>query len=304
MYNRSRIFIPVDLRLHFPSLFSALRRLDYSVYDAGWLVGCVYDVASILLPPILTKDTDERLQVLKQNSSIYISKYGGVDESTPYGSNTHINIEELVLCLQEHINAHYQLSLSTFTILNDLNRHFKYTVRSQSIGYLQELHAYSIDRSQTNQHLSRFVEDFEEGFNQGQNRDLAFSRMWQISQTQSTIRSSDTATQYEPDDSVMEFQPTGSRVARYEYSTPFNKTTIPKGECAICRASFRDTENGKRIEEWDLVVAKCPSRHVFHGDCLDLQVNMSAMPNSNKCPLDRHKIGPARGRCHPMTDSL
>lgn len=272
---------PLEFSLHFTSFFAAIRRLKNNPYAAGTLVARLSCVAHVLLLSTANA-TDEEFQIAKDSSAAYIQRRGGVYIPISY-EDTRMVVNELIECLGEINNSYSQPTSSTDDtdglFLRETAEYFTYKAKEVAYEYLEYLQA-------------SFLGVVEDGWTENMDLERADKEILEPFRWLESIPVSTTAVQYEPDHSVTEFQPTGPPIARNEYCTPYNEDEIPEGgECAICLGSF---------SEMDLVVANCPSRHVFHGDCLELQVNESAMLNSNRCALDRHEIGPARQRSHPM----
>lgn len=97
-------------------------------------------------------------------------------------------------------------------------------------------------------------------------------------------------TQYDPDDSKVEYVPTGARLSHDMFCTSYEDHVMPGDPCGVCSEDF--------LEDDVLVRAKCQARHVFRKYCLGIWVNESAMDNANRCPLDLDIMCEARGRTH------
>lgn len=97
--------------------------------------------------------------------------------------------------------------------------------------------------------------------------------------------------QLAPDDTPLEFSPTGDPVPTAAFSFPYVGRHPAEGKCLICLESLSNAD-------LELVVARCTTGHLFHGTCLNFWVNGSAMSNSNTCPHDRERLCDARARKH------
>ncbi|KAF2873660.1 hypothetical protein BDV95DRAFT_350718 [Massariosphaeria phaeospora] len=95
-------------------------------------------------------------------------------------------------------------------------------------------------------------------------------------------------TQYAP----TEYEPTGHAVPRSHFCSPISEMPAQDATCGVCAHEI--TEHMGRAEK--VVATVC--MHLFHGDCLDLWVNRSAMANSSACPVCRRVLCEARARRH------
>ncbi|KAL1606359.1 hypothetical protein SLS60_003761 [Paraconiothyrium brasiliense] len=97
--------------------------------------------------------------------------------------------------------------------------------------------------------------------------------------------------QLEPDSTPIEYKATGDPVPLSVFSLPYQGPYPAQGTCIICMHDFADNDR-------ELVVARCPTGHLFHGQCLNFWVNDSAMGNANMCPHDRQRLCDPRPRIH------
>ncbi|KAF2438596.1 hypothetical protein P171DRAFT_164559 [Karstenula rhodostoma CBS 690.94] len=98
--------------------------------------------------------------------------------------------------------------------------------------------------------------------------------------------------QLEPDLTPTEYETTGDPIPMSAFSVAYQGPHPAQGMCIVCMDELASPD-------LTLVVARCPTGHLFHGSCLNFWVNTSAMENANLCPHDRERLCDPRPRIHP-----
>jgi hypothetical protein len=124
------------------------------------------------------------------------------------------------------------------------------------------------------------------------------SRRFNLEDNPGDFYSASLPVQYEPDNTAIEYEATGSAIEESRYSLQYSGPMPAEGECAICYMPFSMVEGGGAAVV-ARCTARCTARHVYHWQCLYEWVNESAMIMGNTCPKDREWLCEPRARRHP-----
>jgi hypothetical protein len=142
----------LDFCKSFPSLFVALDRLNDSPYEAGWLLGCVHDVALGVIKDLVCGGTDgqssRRLYASRVQAFDTICAYGLSNDDRPSSSHaSFFNMDELIDTVQRvhirHLLESWQFP-SCFTPINGNPRHQK-KIDEVEYAFITNLYGAALD---------------------------------------------------------------------------------------------------------------------------------------------------------------
>jgi hypothetical protein len=318
---------PVDLQAHFPSLFVALDYLKEDPYEAGWLLGNISDVALVFITRLVLGISNDDDAVHRAYICSQYLQASSTSQENP--GQPPVEVEELISVVRLMCATHsltdtlrrpsfvpVNVSLGQQELVGMLDNTFDALLYAAVLEYLFRGSEQSAKVQVVNwgwddgmsvsislEHCSLTSIVAREIVNGPTDIALNFhdapvqsvSRTAQetgVIRSESFLNITSMPAQYEPDDTKLEYVPTGPRVSLDTFCTSYEDLLIPGDPCGVCSENFLESE-------YDVMVrARCNARHLFHKDCLDAWVNESAMDNANKCPLDREVICGARGRIH------
>ncbi|KAF2825777.1 hypothetical protein CC86DRAFT_382773 [Ophiobolus disseminans] len=271
------LHVHMDFPLLFPSLFVSLERLKDDPYEAGWVLGCINDMAGCFIrayvrtPP--GSDVNNYLSTARAFAQSYLRAFNSSD----------LDIGQLLDVVQMVHTSHTQTGTyqpSPVAVDDQL-------IQEDMIMELDDRFAELLDEA-----VVKYMYDGET--DRIEFVDLAWG--WNDAQE---IDDEDISThlrvQYIPDETPTEYIPCGPKIPLHDFSAPYTSATLPDATSSICCESF-EADDSRPI-----VLARCVSSHIFHGECLGWWVNESAMANANTCPIDRAVLCVGRGRVHPTT---
>ncbi|KAH7067479.1 hypothetical protein BKA63DRAFT_118331 [Paraphoma chrysanthemicola] len=283
---------PIDLQQSFPSLFRALAGLKHDPYEAGWLLGCVNDVAHCFIVAHARSSNPHGVNNPLSSAHEYAVAYlrdfgssGGPESSVSFASL--IDVDELITVVGV-IHAAQALTnwswTMPFTPVNGESR-VRAAIDGMEYRFVALLYQAVIDFVFEGDAERMEIALLDWGWSDARETDY---ELYDDGNTTNSL------VQFDPDDTPMEYIVVGPKVPSDMFCFPYTHSSPPEGACVICCYLFIDPE----VVQEPLVLARCRARHKFHMNCLDEWVNGSSMENANRCPHDREVLCERRKRIH------